>query len=82
MSDALSQRDSLRSQLVAQKILVTSLEQTYRIAGVRYQAGMDSYLTVLVAQRTLYQGQQGLVSLRLAQLANQVALYKAMGGGA
>ncbi|QOY88017.1 efflux transporter outer membrane subunit [Paludibaculum fermentans] len=82
VSDALSQRDSLRSQLVAQKILVTSLEQTYRIAGVRYQAGMDSYLTVLVAQRTLYQGQQGLVSLRLAQLANQVALYKAMGGGA
>lgn len=82
VSDALTQRDSLRFQLEAQKTMVTSLEETYRIASARYQAGMDSYLTVLVAQRMLYQGQQGLVSLRLAQLANQVVLYKSMGGGA
>ncbi|MGJ5818625.1 efflux transporter outer membrane subunit [Paludibaculum fermentans] len=81
VSDALSRRIRLREQHVAQQALVNSLEQANRIADARYQAGMDSYLTVLVAQRALYQSQQGLVSLRLAELANQVALYKALGGG-
>ena len=43
--------------------------------------GIDSYLSVLDAQRSLYAAQQALVSLRLARLANQVTLYAALGGG-
>lgn len=40
------------------------------------------YLSVLDAQRSLYAAQQGLVSLHLAKLANQVRLYAVLGGGA
>ena len=42
---------------------------------------MDSYLTRLDAQRSLFSAKKGLISTRLAQLTNQVALYKAIGGG-
>jgi multidrug efflux system outer membrane protein len=36
---------------------------------------------LLDAQRTLYAAQQTLVSTRLAEQANRVNLYKALGGG-
>jgi outer membrane protein, multidrug efflux system len=34
-----------------------------------------------VAQRTLYVSRQGLISVRLSKLANQVRLYEVLGGG-
>lgn len=42
---------------------------------------MNSYMTRLDAQRLLLNAKQSLIRTRLAQLANQVALYKAIGGG-
>jgi multidrug efflux system outer membrane protein len=43
--------------------------------------GIDSYLGVLDAQRSLFAAQQVLVYLRQAKLANQVHLYAVLGGG-
>jgi len=82
VSDSLSLRTRLLEQQDAQQALVTTLEETYRLSEARYKAGVDSYLSVLVAQRSLYGAQQGLVNLRLARLSNLVTLYKALGGGA
>ena len=42
--------------------------------------GIDSYLGVLDAQRSLYGAQQGLIALRLARLTNLVTLYKVLEG--
>ena len=42
---------------------------------------MASYLDVLDAQRALFATQQALAQSQLAQRQNQVALYKALGGG-
>jgi len=81
VSDALSLRAKLAEQLNAQRSLVNALENTYRLSEARYQAGTDSYLSVLVAQRSLYGARQALVSLRQAYLSNLVTLYKALGGG-
>ena len=55
--------------------------ETYRLSNSRYDKGIDSYLGVLDAQRSLFAAQQALVSLRLAKLANQVGLYAVLGGG-
>jgi multidrug efflux system outer membrane protein len=66
----------------AQQSLVNALEETYRLSEARYKAGIDSYLSVLVAQRSLYAAQQQLVGVRLARLSNLVTLYKVLGGGA
>jgi hypothetical protein len=51
------------------------------LSRICYEAGSDSYLVLLDAQRTLYAAQQTLVSTRLAGQANRVNLYKALGGG-
>lgn len=42
---------------------------------------MDSYFGLLDAQRSLYTAEQDLIIVRLAEVANQVTLYKALGGG-
>ena len=43
---------------------------------------MASYLEILDSQRSLFIFQQTLAQTRLAYFQNQVALYKALGGGA
>lgn len=81
VSDALSLRSRLLEQQHAQEALVRSLEDAYRLAEARYKAGIDSYLNVLIAQRSLYAARQALVTIRLSRLSNLVALYKVLGGG-
>ena len=51
------------------------------MADLRYNEGVDSYLTRLDAQRQYVASRQGLVSTKLAQLQTQINLYKAIGGG-
>lgn len=81
VADTLTVRGTVGQQLDAQQSLVKAVEKTYRLSTSRYDKGIDSYLNVLDAQRSLYAAQQGLVSLRLAKLANQVSLYAVLGGG-
>jgi len=82
VSNALALRGTLLEQHQAQEALVSSLDETRRLADARYQAGLDGYLGVLVAERSLYAGQQALIGVRLAEQANLVTLYKVLGGGA
>ncbi|HET6490095.1 MAG TPA: efflux transporter outer membrane subunit [Syntrophales bacterium] len=82
VSDALAQRATLGDQLQAQQSLVDASSESYRLSDARYTRGIDSYLRVLDAQRSLYGAQQGLISIRLARLTNLVTLYKVLGGGA
>jgi outer membrane protein, multidrug efflux system len=81
VSDALILRTTLVSQKDAQEALVRALEDTHRLSDARYKAGLDGYLGVLVAQRSLFAAQQALVGVRLAEQANLVTLYKVLGGG-
>ena len=74
-------RGTVDEQLAAQQSLVDATAETYRLANLRYTKGVDSYLGVLDAQRSLYAAQQGLVALRLTKLSNQVQLYSVLGGG-
>ena len=48
---------------------------------MRFDNGVDTYLTVLTAQTDLYNGQLLLVSARMQRLTNLVGLYRALGGG-
>ncbi|OHB65401.1 MAG: multidrug transporter [Planctomycetes bacterium RBG_13_60_9] len=81
VADALAVRGTVDQQVSAQESLVHAVAETYRLSTTRYDKGIDSYLSVLDAQRSLYAAQQGLVFLRLAKLANQVRLYAVLGGG-
>jgi outer membrane protein, multidrug efflux system len=81
VSDALSARGTYIDQRRAQQALVAADADAYRLAQMRFRSGVDNYLATLDAQRSLYAAQQGLVAVRQAELANQVTLYKALGGG-
>ena len=82
VADALALEATLAAQREAQDALVAALQETLRLYELRFRAGMDGYLGVLVAQQALYRSQQASVELHLAERANRVALYKALGGGA
>lgn len=82
VADALAQRGTLGDQLAAQQSLMEATAESYRLSELRYKSGIDSYLSVLDAQRSLYGAQQGLIAVRLSRLTNLVTLYKVLGGGA
>lgn len=81
VADALAVRGTVDRQIDAQDSLVEAATEAYRLSSARYDKGLDSYLGVLDAQRSLYAAQQGLVYRRLAKLANHVRLYATLGGG-
>lgn len=81
VNDALAARAHIDERLSAQRRLVAATETTYTLSTARFRAGIDSYLTVLDAQRSAYTAQQGLLLLEQTKLNNQIELYKALGGG-
>lgn len=81
VADALAGRGTLDDQIRAQQLLVAANQRAYDLSQERFRQGVESYLSVLDSQRSLYESQQVLVQTRLARLTNLVDLYKALGGG-
>ena len=81
VNDALAVRQNIGDRLSAQKRLVEATNTTYKLSNARFRAGIDSYLTVLDAQRASYAAEQGLLLLEQANMNNQVEVYKTLGGG-
>ncbi len=81
VSDALAQGTSLSRQVEAQDSLVQASGTSFELSTLRYEAGVDAFLSKLDAQRTYASARQNLIAARLAQVANQLTLYKVLGGG-
>jgi len=81
VADALATRGTIDDELKAQQALVDATNRSYTLSDARYRKGVDSYLNVLDAQRSLYSAQQSLITIRLARQGNLVTLYKVFGGG-
>lgn len=81
VADTLAVRGTINQQITAQQSIVDSEQKIYALSEQRYAEGIDSYLGVLYAQRSLYVAQQVLTELHLAGLVNQVNLYAVLGGG-
>jgi len=81
VADALAVRGTIDQQISAQESLVHAVAETYRLSSARYTKGIDSYLSVLDSQQSLFAAQRILVVLRLERLANQVRFYAVLGGG-
>jgi len=82
VADALAVQGTIDERLDAQQSLVRAAAETYRLSDIRYAKGVDNYLSVLDAHRSLYAAQQELVVLKREKLVNQVQLYAVLGGGA
>jgi multidrug efflux system outer membrane protein len=81
VSDALVAHDRTRDQRIQEGKLVDVLSESVRLSNLRYRGGLDSYLQVLDAQRSLFARQLILAQLRAAELQSVVQLYRALGGG-
>jgi multidrug efflux system outer membrane protein len=81
VADALAERATLAERLDARRLQLEATQASFHLAEARYKGGVDSYLGLLDAQRTLYATELELIAVRLADAANRVALYKVLGGG-
>ena len=81
VEDALGNADRDRRQEAVQLLIREEAQRSLRLAELRYREGADDLLTVLDAQRTLFQAQDQLAQLRLARLTGSLDLFKALGGG-
>ncbi|MDP5277303.1 efflux transporter outer membrane subunit [Sphingomonas sp. DG1-23] len=80
VADALARRGTITEQLRATQAQTDAAADTYRLAEARYRGGIDTFLSSLDAQRSLYSARRTLVNTRLVQASNLVTLYRTLGG--
>ena len=78
---ALGSIESLAAQESASRAALAAARRAFNLSEIRYRAGVDTLLTALDAQRTLYQSEDDLAQTRFARLSALVGLYRALGGG-
>lgn len=81
VSDALDSQATLQEQARAQNAQLEAETVRLKLSDLRYRNGVSSYLDLMDAQRSLFALEQSTVQVRLAQLQNQLLLYRALGGG-
>jgi multidrug efflux system outer membrane protein len=81
VSNALVARQKLAEAEVERKRQVASLQESVRVALVRFTDGFSSYFEVLDAQQQLFPAEILLARNQLNQLVSVVQLYRALGGG-
>jgi len=81
VEDGLGNAERNRQQEASQLLIREEARRSLRLAELRYREGVDDLLTVLDAQRTLFQAEDQLAQFRLSRLTGALDLYKALGGG-
>jgi len=76
--DSQAQQQAQLKEALAQR---QAAAEALRIAGRRYREGYASHLDELLAQRSLFAVEQGVLQLQSGLLQSQVALFRALGGG-
>ena len=78
-ADALAGLATWREQLAAQTAQRDAARDIARLTELKASQGAASALERLDAQRALWAAEQAVVQVRLGELANRVALFKALG---
>jgi len=81
VSDAAISVKKFTEVRVQNEIEVKSTTNAARLAMLRYEGGVSSYLEVLDAQRRQFDSSNNLVQSRRNELVSVVTLYKSLGGG-
>lgn len=72
---------SLAAQERASQVQADQAREAFRIAELRYRAGVEDFLSVLDAQRSLNAAEDQLAQAKLARLQAAVTLFRVLGGG-
>jgi len=81
VSDGLVAHAKLKEFRQEQEALVKSYQDYSDTAKKRFKGGLESFLTVLDADRQLFSTELELAAVQRDQLVTLVQLYKALGGG-
>jgi len=81
VSDALIAYRENRKTSVAQFAYAAAAVDATRLANMRFEGGVTSYLEVLVSDTQSYEAELALVQAEYNERASLVQLYKALGGG-
>ncbi len=81
VNDALVEIDTYKDQMTSVERKVVAAKNAYRLAKLRYDKGVSSYLEVLETERSLFSAELELSELKQNYLNGYVKLYKALGGG-
>ena len=81
VADALANQRELTNELAHARASLAASENAYRVASLRYKAGLSRYLDVLTAEDTLVQQRRDVADLQARSFSQDVALVQALGGG-
>ncbi|MGE0046595.1 MAG: efflux transporter outer membrane subunit [Hyphomonadaceae bacterium] len=81
VADALSDRRAIEAQLVEQRTALRAAEASYRIAALRYQGGLSSYIDTLSVESSLITQQRAVAELEARAFTLDLQLVRALGGG-
>jgi len=81
VEDALVEVHTYKKQIFSVENKRKAAKNAYRLAKLRYDKGVSSYLEVLDTERTLFSVELELSELKQEYLNAYVRLYKALGGG-
>ena len=81
VENALSASVLYQRQYQQARLALDQARVAFRLADTRYRTGTVDFLTVLDAQRTVFQASDQLVLANLARFNARVDLYRALGGG-
>lgn len=79
VADALADQGTLGERLRAANANTEAAADTARLTDARYRGGIDSFLSSLDAQRSLYSARRSEIAVELAAVRNRITLYRSLG---
>jgi outer membrane protein, multidrug efflux system len=81
VADSLAARDTVQTQLAANRATAKVAQQNYELTQARFNQGVDSLPTLLASRQTLDNARQNLIQSQYSRLFSLINLYQALGGG-
>ena len=80
VADALATHGTIEERQRAARENTDAAADTANLTDARYRGGIDSFLSSLDAQRSLYSARQQEVAISLIAVQNRIELYRVLGG--
>lgn len=81
VADTVTSQRALELRLADVRAALGASEESYKIARLRYEGGLSTFLDALVVEERLLQARQAVAELDSRAFALDIALIRALGGG-
>lgn len=80
VADALAVQGTISERVRAAAANTEAASDTATLTDARYKGGVDSFLSSLDAQRSLYSARRSEIGMQLLLVSTRIALFRALGG--